>query len=258
MRGLRVLGRHKVEFNTLTVVHRRNCRHASVIYDFLLEQGSRHLQFIPLVERRPTPADSACGLHHAAPDETHLVAPEEASEAVSGETAPPGRFGAFLNEIFDRWVRRDVGRVFVQQFDSALSSCVGAGPTTCVFQERCGRALALEHDGTLYSCDHYVYPGHALGNIASASPTSLAELANSPAAAHLGYLKADLPARCRACAVLRYCNGDCPKHRFVRAPGDGKPLSYLCEDYLAFFRHIDPVMGRMTALLRAGRAPAEI
>lgn len=258
MRGLRVLRRHKVEFNTLTVVHRRNCRHASVIYDFLVSEGSRHLQFIPLVERRPTAADSACGLHHAAPDETRLVSPGEAADAVSGETVPSGRFGAFLIEIFDRWVRRDVGRVYVQQFESAFSAQVGAGTTMCVFQQRCGRALAIEHDGTVYSCDHYVYPEHALGNIASASPHSLAALANSPAADRLGDLKADLSARCRSCPVLACCHGDCPKHRFVAAPGDGKPLSYLCDDYLALFTHLQPAMQRMASLLRAGRAPAEI
>lgn len=258
MRGLRVLRRHRVEFNTLTVVHRRNSRHASAIYDFLVGEGSRHLQFIPLVERRPTAADTARGLHHAAPDASRLVSPAEAAAAVSGETVPPGRFGAFLNEIFDHWVRRDVGRVFVQQFDSALSACAGAGATLCVFQERCGRALALEHDGNLYSCDHYVYPAHVLGNIATASPTALAELANSPAVARLGEQKAALSARCRACPVLRYCHGDCPKHRFVAAPGDGAPLSYLCDDYLAFFRHINPTMERMTVLLRAGRSPSEI
>ncbi|MCU0792419.1 MAG: anaerobic sulfatase maturase [Opitutaceae bacterium] len=254
-RGLRILRRHQVEFNTLTVVHRRNCRQPEEIYGFLLSEGARHLQFIPLVERKATPAELAAGLHHGAPDSTRLTPAADAAGAVSNESVPAGRFGAFLNAVFDRWVRHDVGRVFVQQFDSALSAWVGAGPTMCVFSERCGRALALEHDGGVYSCDHYVYPEHRFGVIPA---DSLAALANSPAAARLGEEKARLSSACLGCRHRFACHGDCPKHRFIAAPADGAPLSYLCGDYHAFFSHVAPTMERMAALLRAGRAPAEI
>lgn len=255
--GLSALRRHAVQFNTLTVVNRRNCRHALEIYRFLVEAGSRHLQFIPLVERRPSSAEAARGLDHAAPPgvRTGLVAPDAVAEAMAPECAAPSRYGEFLRTIFDHWVQHDVGRVYVQQFDSALSSWLGRGAAICVHQEHCGRSLALEPDGSLYSCDHYVYPEYRLGDITT---TPLVDLANGEAARRFGDAKADLPAACLACPVRFACHGDCPKHRFV-STGAGQPgLSYLCPDYLGFFQHIAPAMQTMVALLRAGRAPAEI
>jgi uncharacterized protein len=256
-RGVRVLRRHGVAFNTLTVVNRRNCREPVEIYDLLVGLGARHLQFIPLVERKPAADEAARGLAHASPatGSHEFVSAENLAASVSSQSVPSGRFGAFLCAIFDHWVRRDVGRVFVQQFDSALNSWVGLGPTSCVFQERCGRALALEHNGDVFACDHYVYPAFKLGNLAQ---TSLADLVNGQAAVRFGAAKADLPSRCRKCAVRFACNGDCPKHRFLRA-GSGEPgVSYLCDDYRHFFSHIDPAMRFMANLLRLGRAPAEI
>lgn len=255
--GLSALRRHGVAFNTLTVVNRRNCNHALDVYRFLVDAGSRHLQFIPLVERRPRAADLDRHLAHSAPPTgpQDLVAPENIAESVTPECAPPGGFGKFLRTIFDHWVRHDVGRVFVQQFDSTLSAVYGMGPTVCVHQPRCGRALALEHNGNLYACDHYVYPEYRLGNIRE---TPIAELANGPAAARLGDLKADLSEQCRKCPVRFACNGDCPKHRFV-STGLGRPgLSYLCEDYHGFFTHVQPAMRAMAELLKMGRAPSEI
>jgi uncharacterized protein len=258
MRGLRVLRRHGVEFNTLTVVHRSNFRQPREVYRFLRDEGSRFLQFIPLVERRPRPAEAAAGLAHGAPlpaGDGGLVPADRAEAEAAPECAPPGGYGEFLQGVFDGWVRRDVGRACVQTFDVALSAWLGQGAPLCVFQETCGRALALEHNGDVYACDHYVYPAHRLGNLHA---TPLADLGHGRAAERFGAAKADLPAVCRACPVRFVCHGDCPKHRFVAA-GAGEPgVSYLCPSYRKFFAHIAPAMERMAALWRAGRAPAEI
>ena len=255
--GLSVLRRHGVDFNTLTVVNRRNAGHGLEVYRFLVEAGARHLQFIPLVERRPRAEDAARGLHHAPPPDhaDDLVDPSAAALTVAPECAAPGRYGRFLCEIFDHWVRHDVGRVFVQQFESAFSAWVGQGPTVCVHQERCGRALALEHDGSVYSCDHYVYSAYRLGNL---HETPLDELSRSPVAVRLGDAKASLPAACQACTYRFACHGGCPKHRFVRTAEGGPGLSHLCPDYRQFFAHIDPALRTMAHLLRSGRSPAEI
>lgn len=167
MRGLRTLKRHRVQFNTLTVVHRHNYRHAREVYEFLRDEGSRFMQFIPLVERRAGTADAAARLDHAPPPAGpgDLVPPERAAEVAAAECAPREGHGEFLCAIFDLWVRRDVGRVFVQQFDVALSTWCGLGAGLCIFEERCGRALALEHNGDVFACDHYVYPAYRLGNL---------------------------------------------------------------------------------------------
>jgi uncharacterized protein len=227
------------------------------VYDFLRENGSGFMQFIPLVERRPGPAEAARKLDHAAPPapSAALVPRAQVKDCVATECPAPEDFGEFLVHVFDRWVRRDVGRIYVQTFDVALSAWLGQGAPLCIFQETCGRALALEHNGDVYACDHYVYPEYRLGNLLT---TPLADIGHGAAAAKFGAAKADLPRVCRACPVRFVCNGDCPKHRFVAA-GDGEPgVSYLCPGYLKFFTHIAPAMETMVALLRAGRAPAEI
>lgn len=258
MRGLRVLKKHRVEFNTLTVLHRRNVAKPLEVYEFLRAEGAGFMQFIPLVERRPRTGELAAKLAHAEPSHAagaDLVPPERMQEEAAEECAPPEQIGRFLCEVFDRWVKRDVGKVFVQLFDVSLAAWAGQGGALCVFAERCGRALALEHDGNLYACDHYVYPGHRRGNIRE---ENIADLGNAAASRRFGDAKADLPRVCRECPVRFACHGDCPKHRFVAA-GEGEPgISYLCGAYRKFFTHVDAPMKRMTALLRAGRAPAEI
>ena len=257
MRGLKLLKKHRVEFNTLTVVHRRNVRHAREVYDFLRAEGSGFLQFIPLVERRSAPAEAARGLAHGAPRglREHLVPRAGAAHEVAAECPEPARFGEFLATVFDAWVQRDVGRIFVQTFDVALNAWMGLGAPLCVFQERCGRALALEHNGDVFVCDHFVYPEHRLGNLHA---TSLADLGHGDAAARFGEAKADLARVCRECPVKFVCHGDCPKHRFVAA-GEGEPgVSYLCPGYQRFFAHIAPAMERMAALVHAGRPAAAI
>ncbi len=255
MRGLETLKAHRVEFNTLTVVNRRNAREPERVYRFLKEIGSGFMQFIPLVERESAgPISSPSGLI-----QIDLAPParEGAAKApVTEWSVRSEEWGSFLTTIFDAWVRADVGRVFVQQFDVALGIWSGAGASLCVFGETCGKALAIEHNGDIYSCDHYVYPDYRLGNIRD---VALVEAVHSPQQIAFGNDKRDsLPRYCRECEVRFACNGECPKHRFLRTPDGEYGLNYLCAGYKRFFRHIDPHMRTMTALLNSGRAPAEI
>jgi uncharacterized protein len=253
MKGLSVLERHGVAFNTLTVVHRGNAKRPLEVYRFLKEIGSGFIQFIPLVERSADSEDRRRGLALAPPPRSG----EGAREIdVTPWSVEPGDYGDFLVRIFDEWVRSDVGRVFVQLFDVALGNWIGVGSSLCVFAETCGRAVALEHDGDVFSCDHYVYPEYRLGNLMNQSLGSMLE---SAAQVEFGQSKKEaLPRYCRECEVRFACNGECPKHRFTFAP-DGEPgLNYLCAAYRKFFGHIDPYMREMSRLLRAGRPPSEI
>lgn len=250
MRGLELLKKHKVEFNTLTVVNRDNSQQPLEVYRFLKQVGSGFMQFIPLVERM------------GQGDDVGLAAPPDAerecgdSSAVTPWSVLSRDYGQFLCAIFDQWVGRDVGRVFVQLFDVTLGNWMGTGSGLCVFAEHCGRALALEHNGDVYSCDHYVYPRYRLGNLLEQSP---AEMVESPAQRKFAADKSDtLPAYCKACDVRFACQGECPKHRFMKTP-DGQPgLNYLCPAYKRFFNHVAPHMQTMSELLRRRQPPALI
>jgi uncharacterized protein len=248
MAGIGYLKKHGVEFNTLTVVNRKNSCHPLEVYRFLREAGSGYMQFIPIVERITS---------NPGPDGLHLITPSwSTSVEVSEWSVEPIQYGKFLCAIFDDWVRRDVGRYFVQIFDVALESWCGIPQGLCVFRETCGTALAIEHNGDLYSCDHYVYPENKLGNIMEAP---LASLVESSKQREFGAAKQNsLPRYCRECEVRFACNGECPKHRFLQSP-DGEPgLNYLCAGYKMFFNHIDPYMEFMAGELQNGRAPANV
>jgi uncharacterized protein len=248
MKGVAVLKKHKVEFNTLTVVNRRNSAFPLEIYRFLKEIGSGFMQFIPIVERK-TSAPLADGLV--------LIQPSFAGEAeVTDWSVEPRAYGEFLARIFDEWVRRDVGRYFIQHFDVALENWMGLEASLCVFSKTCGSALAMEHTGDVYSCDHFVYPENRLGNIAE---TELEKMAVSSQQQLFGNDKLDsLPSFCRECSVRFACHGECPKHRFLVTP-DGEPgLNYLCAGYKYFFHHIDPYMRFMAEQLKEGKAPADV
>lgn len=248
MRGLEVLKRHNVAFNTLTCINRQNARKPLEVYRFLREIGSGHIQFIPIVERLAA-VPSADGLT--------LPLPEDPAEArVAPFTVGARDYGAFLCAVFDEWVRYDVGRVYVQGFEVALGAWLGQNPSLCVYSRTCGDAMAIEHNGDLYACDHYVYPEYRLGNILE---TPLVELAASPSQHHFGQDKCTtLPRQCRECPVRFACNGGCPKHRFCET-GDGEPgLNYLCPGYFAFFTHIDAPMRFMANQLRHGASPAAV
>ncbi len=248
MRGLGYLRKHGVEYNTLTVVQRSNSRHPLEVYRFLKEAGSRFMQFIPIVERVSDQPDDA-GLV--------LISPDSGEPArVTPWSVEAVQYGKFLCTIFDEWVRRDVGRYYVQIFDVALESWMGMSASLCVFRETCGTALALEHNGDLYSCNHYVYPENLLGNIME---DPMGSLVTSSSQVRFGQNKRDLlPRYCRECEVRFACNGECPKHRFIRTPQGEEGLNYLCAGYKLFFGHIDPYMRFMAGELRQGRAPANV
>lgn len=253
MNGLRLLKKWRVEFNTLTCVTHQSPNEVTEIYTFLKQQGVQFMQFIPIVERTGDRTAHAMGLDLAVPPD--LFSGNNPDTMVPWAVSPEG-FGDFLIGVFDEWVKNDVSRIFVNIFDMALGAWCGMEPELCVFARRCGRAVAMEHDGGIYSCDHYVYPSYFLGNIME---KSLKEMIFSPAQVKFGNDKCDaLPAYCRKCEFLFVCNGECPKHRFIQTP-DGEPgLNYLCEGYKKFFRHIDPKMRTMAALVQSGRPAAHI
>lgn len=248
VRGIECLNKHGVEFNTLTVVQRDNSQRPLEVYRFLKEIGSGFMQFIPVVERLAASGGE---------DGLVLISPDSAASASVTEWSVDARqYGKFLCAIFDEWVRRDVGRIFVQLFDVTLASWVGAPSSLCVFSPTCGDALAMEHNGDVYSCDHYVYPRNRLGNVLESSLTSMVESRQQRA---FGGAKYDsLPAYCRNCDYLRACYGECPKHRFIKTP-DGEPgLNYLCAAYKKFFSHVDPYMAFMARELANQRPPANV
>lgn len=251
--GLKLLKKHAVDFNTLTVVNRKNARKPLEVYRFLRDMGSGFLQFIPLVGRLPDGEARGLGLNFAVPPRL-----DEGMERmpVTESSVEPRQYGRFLIEIFDEWIKRDVGKVFVQMFDVTLGNTVGAGSGLCIFSKTCGTAVAVEHNGEVYSCDHYVYPRYRLGNILN---QSLGDMVSSDAQREFGENKSvALPKYCRECEVLPLCHGECPKNRFIRTPDDEEGLNYLCRGYKDFFTHTRPAMLQMADLLRQKRPPADI
>ncbi len=244
LQALNRLKAHQVEFNALVVVNRHNGDHGRKVYTYLRDNGVRFLQFIPLVERRGVG-------RHAEPPAAQTDAESRPEDFVSSRSVLPDQWGHFLVAVFEEWMQRDVGQVFVQIFDQALAAWLGLEPSLCVFRRRCGRVLAIEHNGDLYSCDHFVEPAYHLGNILD---LPIVTLANSERQQAFGEAKeSTLPRYCLDCEVRFACNGECPKNRFLATP-DGQPgLNYLCAGYRAFFNHIDPVMQEMATEVRAGR-----
>jgi uncharacterized protein len=242
MRGLRLLQDHKVQYNVLTTVNRLNGDYPLEVYRFLRDDvGTDWMQLIPVVERV---------------DDAGLPDPMRGMSA-SVRSVRPEQFGRFLTAIWDEWLRNDVGRVFVQTFEAAIRNHVGAaGSGLCVFNETCGAGLALEHNGDLYSCDHFVEPEHRLGSIRQ---LPMVDLVGSPQQQAFGAAKRDtLPRMCRECDVRFACHGECPKNRFLTTP-DGEPgLNYLCAGYMSFFRHIDQPARSIVKLLRAGREASDV
>jgi uncharacterized protein len=238
MDGLRLLREHEVQFNILATVHAANANQPLEVYRFLRDEaGARFIQFIPIVER-----DNTTGYQEG--------------ERLTSRSVGGAQYGRFLSAIFDEWVRRDVGQVFVQTFDVALGAWMGEPPGLCVFSPTCGAALALEHNGDLYACDHYVEPRCLLGNILQ---TPLVELVGSVAQRSFGDAKqAALPALCRACPYLFACNGGCPKDRVQRTQPGEPSLNILCDGFRAFFAHADRTLRLMATELAAGRPAANV
>jgi uncharacterized protein len=221
VRGFRLLRRHGVHCDVLCVLHSANTHRPLEVYRYFRELGVTHLQFLPLVQ----------------------------PEGPAG--AAPEAIGAFLCAVFDEWIRNDLGRIAVQTFDEAFRPAAGQPHALCTFRETCGDVLVLEHEGSVYPCDHFVDPGHRLGNLRQ---QTLAALSADPALAAFGRRKrGGLPARCRACEVLAWCNGGCPKDRILAEP-DGEPgVNWLCPAYRRFFRHCRPVLARLAAHWKVGR-----
>jgi uncharacterized protein len=240
LRAWHLLASYEVDTNVLCAIHAANADHPLEVYRYFRDQlGARYIQFIPIVERL-SPEDPGAGRDMA---------------SVSERSVRPEQFGTFLTTIFDEWVRRDVGTVFVQSFDAALASWIGQ-PSLCIFQPTCGRALALEHNGDVYSCDHFVDPQHLLGNIVA---DDLSAVVDSDKQRAFGNAKFDtLPSECRNCDVLFACYGECPRNRFVESRDGERNHNYLCAGYKTFFRHIDKPMRLMAQLLRQGRYADEI
>jgi len=246
MAGLALLKSYGVEFNILTVVHRGNSKDPRSVYRFLKETGAKFIQFIPIVER-------------SADGETLAPPPQIDDDGVLYRVTPwsvlPESYGAFLCEVFDEWLREDVGRIFVQFFDSQLGASMGLSAGLCWFSETCGQNLALEHNGDLFACDHYVYPDYKRGNILE---TSLRALANQPEQLRFGIEKREtLPRQCRDCPVRFSCNGGCPKHRFLKTADGESGLNYFCRSQTRFLRHAGPTLQLMADLIRSGRSAAD-
>ena len=253
IRGLDALKRHGVDWNALTTVNSANGDHGREVYTFLRDElGATFVQLIPIVER-VTPellplAESGWGTRSG--DRPLYV---QEGNLVTHRTVRAGQYGQFLVDVFEEWARHDVGDVFVSMFDTALAHWMGMDQVgLCVHARTCGDAVALEHNGDLYSCDHYVEPKYLLGNITEGR--TMLELVDLPRQRAFGQAKLDtLPEYCRSCDVRFACNGGCPKDRFITTP-DGEPgLHFLCEGYQQFFRHVDKPMRIMAALLRQGR-----
>ena len=251
MRGLELLKKHGVEFNILACVTRQNVKRPLDTYRFFKEQGIRFIQFIPVIERQPDLAAEELGLQLAPPP----VSGQEDSTQVTEWSVEPAAYGDFLIKIFNDWVRTDVGSVFVMNFEWALASWMNSISPACTFSEICGRCLVIEHNGDVYSCDHYVYPEYRLGNILN---DELEQMVESEKQIQFGRGKeANLSAQCRKCDFLFACHGDCPKHRFMDLRKGRSGISYLCNGYKRFFKHIDPYMNKIRQLLKQGK-PAKM
>jgi len=254
MRGLSFLREAGVEWNALTTIHAANAEHGREVYRFLRDEcGAHFVQFIPIVERVAEASENG-DVPWASWRDRPLY--EQEGDHVTGRSVTAEQYGRFLIDVFEEWVRRDVGEVYVQLFDVALANWVGEPPGLCIHSETCGLALALEHTGDLYSCDHFVEPRHRLGNI---EEHRMLELVGSEQQRRFGLDKRDLlPDYCLECDVRFACHGGCPKDRFISTPDGEQGLNYLCAGYKAFFHHVGPAMRFMATQLRSGDAPSDI
>jgi uncharacterized protein len=256
MRGWEILMQHGVDVNILSTVNAANADHPLEVYHFFREElKAQYMQFIPIVERVTTETLALAnqGWSDRLGAERPLYTQE--GELVTERSVKAEQYGNFLIAIFDEWVQRDVGKVFVQSFDVALANWLGQ-PSLCIFQPTCGESLVLEHNGDLYSCDHFVEPSFLLGNIRK---THMLDLVSSDQQKKFGQDKFDtLPEYCRQCEVLFACHGECPRNRFIHTPDGESGLNYLCAGYKLFFNHVERPMRVMADLLRSGHFADEV
>lgn len=241
LKAARLLDTYGVDWNAMATVNNNNADYPLEFYRFFRDTlKCRYLQFTPIVERIDN------GLQVRADMKGGEIAPYSVTQE---------QWGIFLCSIFDEWVKHDVGKMFVQIFDATLANYVGVPPGVCTLAGECGQAIVMEHNGDVYSCDHFVYPDHRLGNIRESSfPTML----NS--ARHQEFIakSRELPHKCRKCRYIYICNGECPKNRIITDPDGGSNLNYLCEGYFCFFSHTEKAMLFMSNEIINGRAPANI
>lgn len=252
IKGVTLLSRSGVEFNTMSTINRAGAGRGLDVYLFLKSIGSKYMQFMPVVEHVKYPLDAkGKPLKNARP---FIVNPSAPGAQLAQWSTNDMDFGRFMCDIFDYWVRNDVGRYFVNLFDSTLARWLGASPGTCAYAETCGGNSIIEHNGDLYPCDHFVYPEYRLGNIMQ---DNLKELMLSEAQVKFGLDKRNaLPSKCLRCQWRFACTGECPKHRFSKTQNGETGLNALCEGYRLFFRHTEPYMDKMKELLLQKLSPA--
>lgn len=251
MSALKIFRRTGVEFNTMSTVNKFSEGRGLEVYQFLKDEGSTYMQFMPVVEHVKYREGA-----NRKTERPFIVNPSTSGAILAPWSIGSAAYGKFMCDIFDYWVRSDVGRYYVNLFDATLASWCGAMPGTCVYARTCGGNAVIEHNGDLYPCDHFVYPEYLLGNIAD---TPIKTMMASSTQVKFGTDKrANLPLKCARCKWLFACNGECPKHRFNRTENGDTGLSALCEGYSAFFSHVAPYMEQMKALLEQKKAPANI
>lgn len=247
LKSLRLLQRYAAELNVLACVTRESAYRPLEVYRFFKEQGVQFIQFIPIVERVPNEEAKKLGLRLSTPP---AASGKTRHTTVTSWSVEPEAYGDFLIQVFDQWVRNDVGSSFIMNFETALGAWMGLDAATCVFASQCGQSLVMEHNGDIFSCDHYVYPENFLGNILKDLPH---ELMRSNKQSSFGNSKERaLPRTCLNCKVLFACRGECPKHRFCKTDHGEPGLNYLCKSYKKFFTHIDKYMKAMALLINSG------
>ena len=246
MQGIKLLKKHGVEWNAMAVVNAYNANHPLEFYRFFKENGCQFLQFTPIVERQTRHEDGRTLASLADKNEIPL---SEASVA-------PEQWGYFLCAIFDEWVRKDVGKIFVEIFDCTLANWMGISPGICAYSKECGHAGVMEHNGDVYSCDHFVFPEYKLGNIRD---HSLIDMLYGEQQQEFSRLKhSSLPRQCKECDMEFACHGECPKNRFMKDQYGDSGLNYLCPGYYHYYQHVAPYMDYMKQELMAQRPPSNI
>lgn len=246
MQGIKLLKKHGVEWNAMAVVNAYNVNHPLEFYRFFKENGCQFLQFTPIVERQTRHEDGRTLASLADKNEIPL------SEA----SVTPEQWGYFLCAIFDEWVRKDVGKIFVEIFDCTLANWMGVSPGICAYSKECGHAGVMEHNGDVYSCDHFVFPEYKLGNIRD---HSLIDMLYGEQQQEFSRLKhSSLPRQCKECDMEFACHGECPKNRFMKDKYGDSGLNYLCPGYYHYYQHVVPYMDYMKQELMAQRPPSNI
>lgn len=246
MQGIKLLKKHGVEWNAMAVVNAYNANHPLEFYRFFKENSCQFLQFTPIVERLTRHEDGRTLASLADKDEISL---SEASVA-------PEQWGYFLCAIFDEWVRKDVGKIFVEIFDCTLANWMGISPGICAYSKECGHAGVMEHNGDVYSCDHFVFPEYKLGNIRD---HSLIDMLYGEQQQEFSRLKhSSLPRQCKECDMEFACHGECPKNRFMKDKYGDSGLNYLCPGYYHYYQHVAPYMDYMKQELMSQRPPSNI